>query len=279
MPNFTPHLQLEKPTPEDFYDVEVLNKNWDKIDEELPKRVPQTRTINKKPLSADVTLTGEDIPAGAEDEKTLSSHLAELDSALSNKVTQFGKVSSELFDNPTHPNGYFASVDDRETSMPNIPAAGHWRLLYLPYFAATEGWSVQIAVGAVENSGLCWRKARGAEWQPWEFAATATPPEEIPLHLADGLAPMQPSKYYKDQFGIVHISIAVKATTARTDGSLIATMPEGFRPTQITEQPAVYKNRDAVGTVQIMPNGQIIFFCTNGMMENQMLFGTLDFVT
>ena len=112
MPNFTPHLQLEKPTPEDFYDVEVLNKNWDKIDEELPKRVPQTRTINKKPLSADVTLTGEDIPAGAEDEKTLSSHLAELDSALSNKVTQFGKVSSELFDNPTHPNGYFASVDE-----------------------------------------------------------------------------------------------------------------------------------------------------------------------
>lgn len=90
---------------------------------------------------------------------------------------------------------------------------------------------------------------------------------------------MQPSKYYKDQFGIVHISIAVKATTARTEGSLIATMPEGFRPTQITEQPAVYKNRDAVGTVQIMPNGQIIFFCTNGMMENQMLFGTLDFVT
>lgn len=109
--------------------------------------------------------------------------------------------------------------------------------------------------------------------------ATALLPEEIPLHLADGLAPMQPSKYYKDQFGIVHISIAVKATTARTDGSLIATMPEGFRPTQITEQPAVYKNRDAVGTVQIMPNGQIIFFCTNGMMENQMLFGTLDFVT
>uniref|UniRef100_UPI000556CF75 hypothetical protein n=1 Tax=Agathobaculum desmolans TaxID=39484 RepID=UPI000556CF75 len=78
MPNFTPHLQLEKPTPEDFYDVEVLNKNWDKIDEELPKRVPQTRTINKKPLSADVTLTGEDIKVTGSDETTIHTRLSEI---------------------------------------------------------------------------------------------------------------------------------------------------------------------------------------------------------
>lgn len=274
MPNFTPHLQLEKPTPEDFYDVEVLNKNWDKIDEELPKRVPQTRTINKKPLSADVTLTGEDIPAGAEDEKTLSSHLAECQKALSNKVMQIGNVTQSQVDNLNYACTMVGSFQPRITGLPR---SGHGIIIFYSY---TDQGKQNGAQEVIYTDGdRYWRKAVNDAVTPWFRAATATPPEEIPLHLADGLAPMQPSKYYKDQFGIVHISIAVKATTARTEGSLIATMPEGFRPTQITEQPAVYKNRDAVGTVQIMPNGQIIFFCTNGMMENQMLFGTLDFVT
>ncbi len=100
MPNFTPHLQLEKPTPEDFYDVEVLNKNWDKIDEELPKRVPQTRTINKKPLSADVTLTGEDIKVTGSDETTIHTRLSEITNPnlldnwyFANPVNQRGKIS------------------------------------------------------------------------------------------------------------------------------------------------------------------------------------------
>lgn len=40
--------------------------------------VPQTRTINKKPLSADVTLTGEDIKVTGSDDTTIHTRLSEL---------------------------------------------------------------------------------------------------------------------------------------------------------------------------------------------------------
>ena len=139
--------------------------------------------------------------------------------------------------------------------MPNIPAAGHWRLLYLPYFAATEGWAAQIAVGAVENSGLCWRKARGPEWQPWEFAATTTPPQEYDLPLAEGITALQPCTYYKNQFSEVTLGGCTSGSVS--DGATIATLPEGFRPDHPVERPATFTangNRYA-GSVFIAANG------------------------
>lgn len=146
------------------------------------------------------------------------------------------------------------------------------------YLYPAGGWRRLIATDIQLGVSYYCIKNASQPWSTWTPIATATPPQEYDLPLADGLTPTQPSKYYKDQFGVVHIGIAVKATTTHTDGSLIATMPEGFRPSQITEQSAVYKNGDAIGTVQIMPNGQLIFFYANGMIENQVLFGTLDFV-
>ena len=145
--------------------------------------------------------------------------------------------------------------------MPNIPAAGHWRLLYLPYFAATEGWSVQIAVGAVENSGLCWRKAHGAEWQPWEFAATATPPEEIPLKLAEGISVVasHPALFWKNQFGEVTVVVSASKATPFIDTEVIATLPEGFRPKYTMIFPCVASDTrdtgflymDRLGAIQV----------------------------
>lgn len=122
--------------------------------------------------------------------------------------------------------------------MPNIPAAGHWRLLYLPYFAATEGWAAQIAVGAVENSGLCWRKAWGPEWQPWEFAATTTPPQEYDLPLETSVfanydsSIWLKSSYRKSQTGIVTVTIMGRfATDLQSDNDkLLASLPTGYRP-------------------------------------------------
>lgn len=176
-----------------------------------------------------------DAPAGgvAHNHATQITSLANLRPSQSNKVAQLGKLSPELFDNPTHPNGYFASVDDRASPMPNIPAAGHWRLLYLPYFAATEGWAAQIAVGAVENSGLCWRKARGPEWQAWEFAATTTPPQEYDLPLAAGATSVgagYKNTYSKDQFGIVRVWFSIHFETLPAINQIVFQLPAGFKP-------------------------------------------------
>lgn len=166
--------------------------------------------------------------------------------------------------------------------MPNIPAAGHWRLLYLPYFAATEGWSVQIAVGAVENSGLCWRKAHGAEWQPWEFAATATPPEEIPLKLAEGFANANDvtSVYWKDQFNQVHFFIALlMPQITSTFGVVIATLPEGYRPnkTLLYVCSSMDVSTRRTGSFNVNPDGTIVYY-GDLLSPGAILFGSGAFV-
>ena len=61
----------------------ALNDNWDKIEAwaqsmktALAELVPTSRTVNGKTLSADVTLTGDDIAMGADDAEGLRTAMA-----------------------------------------------------------------------------------------------------------------------------------------------------------------------------------------------------------
>lgn len=63
----------------------ALNDNWDKIEAwaqsvktALAGLVPTSRTVNGKTLSADVTLTGDDIAMGADDAENLRTAMANL---------------------------------------------------------------------------------------------------------------------------------------------------------------------------------------------------------
>lgn len=59
--------------------------------------------------------------------------------------------------------------------------------------------------------------------------ATATPPQEFNLPLADGISGT--AKYSKDQFGIVRLYMAVvKDAGTITNNEILGTLPEGFRP-------------------------------------------------
>ena len=77
-------------------------------------------------------------------------------------------------------------------------------------------------------------------WGKWEPIATATPPQEYDLPLAEGWNPYQSSEgnqwdctYSKDQFGIVRLCarLATQNAIAAT-GTLFATLPAGFRPSK-----------------------------------------------
>ena len=59
----------------------------------------------------------------------------------------------------------------------------------------------------------------------WAKLATATPPEEYSLPLAEGVSGL--AKYSKDQFGRVQLRGCVTGATAN---SVVATLPSGFRP-------------------------------------------------
>ena len=181
-------------------------------------------------MAADAT--GADIPVSSSDQTSISA-------SLSNKVAQLGSISAELFDDPTYSNGYFASVEDVTDPKPNIPAPGHWRLLYLPYFAASEGWSTQIAVGAVENSGLCWRKASGTKWKPWEFAAIAKPPQVRNLTLQPGFTANSDCTFFVTQESAVFLAGGVSGTLPANQDTQIGTLPADAKPVEKRRRPAV----------------------------------------
>ena len=230
---------------------------WSTIKSALSKiYVPLTRKINSKSLSSDVTLTGADIQVSGTDN-------TKIDTALSNKVKQEGRLSKEIFDNPTYQCGYLASVDDVGVDMPGIPGPGHWRVLYMPYFASSEGWAAQIAVGAVTNNGLHWRKAHGNTWEDWEMAATATRPQEYELPLVDGFSIPEvgiKNRYYKDQFGRVMVDFAVSGAFNANEHVHIATLPTGFIPSFVAHATAYnYTGEPPVVAVWVDGSGKI--FC------------------
>lgn len=64
MASFTPKYKLEKPAPEDFYDITVFNANMDKVEEALGKKPDKTELpAEVKKAVQDGTLTAADLGA------------------------------------------------------------------------------------------------------------------------------------------------------------------------------------------------------------------------
>lgn len=197
--------------------------------------VPQTRTINKKPLSADVTLTGEDIPAGAEDEKTLSSHLAECQKALESKQDSIwlGIAEKDVDLNTLTQIGTIA-IHGTSANVPPDVITTNWGLLSISAnskdgkAACTQHLSIMVSEGYFPN--VYERNWNGINWSKWARVATATPPEEIPLQLADGFSNSggASSVYWKDQLNQVHVIISAMTppiADANTYGYTVAMLP------------------------------------------------------
>ena len=72
----------------------------------------------------------------------------------------------------------------------------------------------------------------------WIKLATATPPQEYELPLADDITNYATSVYHKNQFNEVSLRVSVSATNAIQNGATIATLPEGFRPAKAIDTDA-----------------------------------------
>ena len=99
----TTYYNLEKPPQGDYYDIEVLNSNADKIDaalhgiaEETAGKqdslgftpVPNSRKVNGKELSADITLSASDVGApSTSDMSTANTNITVLQNAATPKLT------------------------------------------------------------------------------------------------------------------------------------------------------------------------------------------------
>lgn len=265
MANYTENYQLEKPLPEEFYDVGVQNGNWDKIDAAIAA-IDATKAEEKGDLADDdalplvdsadssktkrvlwstvkaalaklfVPLTRkingkalrEDLTLTGEDIKVSGSDETSISSSLSNKAaSSLGQV----------PENDLLTWADKQTisgafginpsvTTEGVPVVG-WYHGFLEVKASGRRMTLTEPSGQYSTWINC---TSGDIWTKWMKQATATPSQEYDLPLADGISDYATSVYHKNQFSEVSVRVSVAATNSIQNGATIATLPEGFRP-------------------------------------------------
>ena len=89
-------------------------------------------------------------------------------------------------------------------------------------------------------------------WQDWKQIVLATPPQEFDLPLESSFQNFlqEHSVYRKDQFGVVNLDISVQPVSEIAVDTVIAYLPEGFRPA---------KNKRAAA-IAVTPENECIAF-------------------
>ena len=161
-------------------------------------------------------------------------------------------MSDTALNNVTSPGLYFCGAGLNVSNTPPNPLGETaFSLLVERTYAA----GIKQTLSWYYTGSVYYRTFDGESWHDWLSNATATPPEEIPLPLAEGITALQPCTCYKNQFS--EVTLGGCASGSVSDGATIATLPEGFRPGHPVERPASFTssgNRYA-GSVFITADG------------------------
>ena len=120
----------------------------------------------------------------------------------------------------------------------------------------------QLVISSPNDTPLSVRIAQTADGTHWvsKYLATCETPEvhSLPLNIAGDI---NTSRYSRDQFGRVFVSIRVRPNTHWSEMKTIGTMPEGFRPDWDIVVPAlvqIYGNPFRAEQLCITSTGTII---------------------
>lgn len=308
MASKTTNYGLNKHSPQDFYNVEARNENWDKIDEALAasdptkvttkaapadgdgvmiadsadggkaKRllwssvktalgklfVPVARKINGKALSADVTLTGDDIAMGADDAETLRAAMAKR------------AVGVDIIGNERDLNDVVISGMYRVESPKNV-CYDYGQLLVVQGYGDTIA-QVSFAYNESKCSVRCARGLYGtnpAIWTPWTEIAMHTAPEVHDLPLYNGYTNLG-CKYFRTQENVVSFAGEIERTSGFHQDETFAVLPEGFRPDHAIVVPALLYPSFTPASIIIKSNGEI---CETITSSDKSLYMQATFVT
>lgn len=114
------------------------------------------------------------------------------------------------------------------------------------------------------------------DWGPWKTIALATPPQEFDLPLAEGWTGL--AKYYKTQANICFIELDILKNATIQNGEVLATLPEGFRPSYLRMQPAIVYSPHGSTTIGVSPTGSVLFGDMSGSPAARNIYATLVFV-
>ena len=286
MASKTTNYGLNKHSPQDFYNVEARNENWDKIDEALAATDPTKITDKAEPADGDGVLIADsadggkakrllwssvktalgklfvplarringkalskDVTLTGEDIAMGADDAETLRAAMAKRLRADGDVTRRGLIGSTMDNTYFASVIGA--------SGGGFFECYKDYTQRT-----QIVISPPNDTPLSARIAQTADGTHWtsKYLATCETPEvhSLPLNIAGDI---NTSHYSRDQFGRVFVSIRVRPNTHWSEMKTIGTMPEGFRPDWDIVVPAlvqIYGNPFRAEQLCITSTGTII---------------------
>ena len=244
---------------------------WSNVKAALGKLfVPLARKINGKALSADVTLTGDDIAMGADDAESLRAAMAKRD-------VEYGVIEPENLQewaSAQTAGGTFMLTPNVAKGVPDIR---YWRGILT---VGAPG--IDRGLLLFTGSEMYRTTTSGGKWDgPWRAVADCVAPETHSLLMADGWAQSN-CFYFKSQENIVHVTISTYTTQSFVNKAEIATLPEGFRPVFGIEVPAVFKTSHRSVTILVDRDGKIAVETSNywgtSFDASDYFFATFSFV-
>ena len=153
-----------------------------------------------------------------------------------------------------------------DTKATDTPVSGIWYYAKI-YDVFSDHRILELYSGAAEGHKEIYYNTynpNDSDWKGWYHFATATPPQEYGLPLAEGLIQSSASWYNMDQFNQVHVHGAISAGSSGSLGwdTLVATLPEGYRPSVKIEAAATFDSdgTSGCGAVAVSEDGTIKAF-------------------
>ena len=286
MASKTTNYGLNKHSPQDFYNVEARNENWDKIDEALAATDPTKITTKAEPADADGVMIADSADGGKAKRllwsnvkaalgklfvplarkingKALSADVTltaadikmpdseeDVGAAMAKRAVGTGILGDEIDLNDVDTSGMF------RVQKPKNGVYDYGQLLVVHGYGDTIA-QVCFDYAANRCAVRCARGFYGAspKWEDWTAIALCAAPEVHELPLVDNITSNN-IVYYKNQEGIVTIVGSVAGDFPASQSTVIGNVPEGFRPTYMIEVPAAF-TMGATGNASVDASGHV----------------------
>lgn len=269
---------------------QCMNDNWDKLDAAILLAIAAAGAYNPEESYAvgdyctykgklhkcsTAIPTGETWTEAHWTTTTVAAELAELSSQLSNRVLMPVQIPADADLNTLRTPGFYwcdgatnaNRPDDSDSFCLLIEKTGSW-----------GGNGVKQTFTNYDSGAIYTRVSPKDIWKPWRLLATATPPQEFDLSLAEGVSAVS-SAYWKDQFGIVTGHFNVLASSSQTGSyPVIATLPEGFRPSRQANATAVVSSGESLGLIVLVTGEIQLQDATSVTLEGKHVKGLFSFV-
>ena len=267
MASYTKNLNLLKKDPvadgaDTFNITTMLNDNWDKLDAE--KARVDTALSNKADgadhrLKTYVGLSQIGQTPGTETIEGIA------------KGLQDGSCVDYFIDSGYNLEIYPDYGEPSRLGMCHVVRMTASRISFQFFSKGTPGFPAQMWLGFYSVD---------AGWNGWFKNAIATPPKEFNLPMVDGWGGN--SRYSKTQESVVLVNLYAELRDGGscTDGTVIATLPSGYRP--FAERVGAVSTQDSSGRdaaiIRILANGSVTYQGKILTQSTVRIFGCLTFI-